>query len=157
MPELCHLPVFVLAPCSFQHMELLICPFALPGKCFYCTQLSCRGQLSHGRDLGISGILPWDWREAPGLRLRTELKTLVGCQDVHSCPSAVQGAGELATRRLRCVEFNPLLPKLPHFQNGKMRPREHGVTKCSGVYLAVPVETLSSLGEWGHCHVGGAG
>lgn len=41
------------------------------------------------------------------------------------------------------MEFNPLLPKLPHFQNGKMRPREHGVTKFSGRLL------LGLTAPWG--------
>lgn len=55
------------------------------------------------------------------------------------------------------MEFNPLLPKLPHFQNGKMRPREHGVTKFSGRLPCSPCWDSQLLGEGGNCHkVGGA-
>lgn len=36
------------------------------------------------------------------------------------------------------MEFNPLLPKLPHFQNGKMGPREGGVTRFSGSLPCCP-------------------
>lgn len=44
-------------PALFSTGSLLLCPFALPRKCFYWTQLICQGWSPRGRDLGTPGII----------------------------------------------------------------------------------------------------
>lgn len=47
------------------------------------------------------------------------------------------------------MDFNPLLPKLPHFENGKMRPRQDGVTDFSGRLPCCPYWDTQLLGGMG--------